>query len=330
MQASATNDGDAEAERLRALLGSIIEQGLAEERNDSPVFEFFSGYRVDLPDELQPANTRTRARSYPPALTQALGGTAKSAKLKQQAAKTAEEIVRTTSLDDAPAAIEVLKKYRELAAWDDLIRFADELPSHTRDVVQIQQMLALALNRRNHPGDHDRAVALMERVVEKTGGDGETHGILGRIYKDRFEQAGNVKDIQKATAHYRAGFEKEPSDIYAGFNFVNLLVMYGGEQGRPELATVLPRVRAAVAARIEPGRSDFWELATALELAAIARDWGEARTYASRVASQMAEAWQMEATKKNLEQLESTMDGADLEALQDIERMLGVPEVRNA
>jgi hypothetical protein len=189
---------DAEAERLRALLRTIISQGLAEERNDSPVFEFFSGYRVELPTELQSATTRTRSRPYPPELKEALAGTPKSAKLKQQAARTAEEIVRTTSFDDAPAAIEVLKKYRELAAWDDLIRFADDLPAQTREVVQIQQMLALALNRRNQPGDRDRAVTMMERVVEKTGGDGETHGILGRIYKDRFALTGDVADIQKA------------------------------------------------------------------------------------------------------------------------------------
>ena len=33
-------------------------------------------------------------------------------------AEAAEEIVKTTSPDDPTAAIDVLKKYRELGAWD--------------------------------------------------------------------------------------------------------------------------------------------------------------------------------------------------------------------
>ncbi len=228
--------------------------------------------------------------------------------------------------------MEVLKKYRELGAWNDLIRFADELPVQVRDGAQIQQMLALALNRRNQTDDRDRAIRLMEQLVARTGGDGETHGILGRIYKDRFEVTGDTADIQKAISHYRAGFEKEPSDYYPGVNLVTLLVSQGGEAGRREAAVVLPRVRAALAARMDPDRSDYWELATALELAAIAGDWTEARSFVNRIVSHPPERWMLETTIENLKRsLRATVP--EREELRDVVQMLGEAverEPRNA
>jgi tetratricopeptide (TPR) repeat protein len=255
-------------------------------------------------------------------LKEALSQKPGSTKLKERAAKNAEEIVKTTSPDDPAAAIEVLKKYRELAAWDDLIRFADQLPPSVRDLGQIQQMLALALNRRNKPGDRERAIATMEQVIAKTGGDGETHGILGRIYKDRFATSGDPADIQDAIAHYRAGFEKEPSDYYSGANLVNLLLAYGGESAKQELDTVLPRIRATLTARIDSQRGDYWEMTTALELAAIARDWSEARTFANRILSQAPERWELETTIASLKRLEAAMTGSDLQTLLSIETVL--------
>jgi hypothetical protein len=61
-----------EAERLRGLLQLSIQQGLSEQRNDSPVFEFFPGYSVDLSDELRPRESRSQP--YSAALKEALAG----------------------------------------------------------------------------------------------------------------------------------------------------------------------------------------------------------------------------------------------------------------
>jgi tetratricopeptide (TPR) repeat protein len=309
-----------DAERLRQLIHTAIRQGLDEQRNDSPVFEFFPGYSVELSDELRPRESRTRG--YSPELKEALARTEATPKRKQTAARAAEEIVKSTSPEDPAAAIEVLKKYRELGAWDDLIRFADELPVSIRDFAQIQQMLALALNRRNRSGDRERALDMMEQLVAKTGGDGETRGILGRIYKDRFGVTGDPADIQKAIEHYRAGFEADPSDYYPGVNLVNLLMVHGGESGRQEVVQVLPRVRASLGARMDPERPEYWELATALELAAIAGDWQEARGIASRITNQAPVRWMVESTTANLKRLEESMSGPAADNLKEIVDML--------
>ena len=308
----------AEAARLRDMMTSVIKQALEEQRNDSPVFEFFPGYHVELPQELQPRDAKSRMSS--PDLKQVFSRSESPAKRKQSA-KTSEEIVKTTAPEDPTAAVEVLKKYRELGAWDDLIRFGDDLPPPIRELTQVQQMLALALNRRNKSGDQERAVAMMEQLVARTGGDGETYGILGRIYKDRFALSHDPADLEKAIAHYRAGFEKDPSDYYPGVNLVNLLMVYG-DAGRQELGDVLPRVRRALEARMDPERPDYWDLATAMELAVSAGDWEEARAYARRIVSKPPDRWMIETTLANLERLEHVLSGDGIEALRGVEAML--------
>ncbi len=310
---------EAEAFRLRDVLRSVIEQGLRDERNDSPVFEFFPGYSVELPEELRP--NESRRRIYSQELKQALVR-AESPSRRKENARTAEEIVKSTAQDDPAATIEVLKKYRELGAWDDLIRFTDGLPPRVKDVSHIQQMLALALNRRNQTGDRDRAVALMEQLAARTGGDAETHGILGSIYKDRFAITNDPHDIQQAIAQYRAGFEKEPSDAYPGVNLVHLLVVYGGEAGRQEAADLVPRVRRALEARMDPDRIDYWDLATALELAIIAQDASFALEAARRIAGSASDRWMLEATLANLAQLEPALAGDGLACLRAVEDIL--------
>src|SRR5262249_30056582 len=142
---------------------------------------------------------------------------------------------------------------------------------------------ALALNRRGAPGDQQRAIELMEKLTAETGGDGETFGILGRIYKDRYERArlGNdagaaADNLERAVHYYRSGLEKNPNDYYPGINVVTLLVKRNDAAARAELEAILPRVRAAARARRDAGIPDFWELATELQLAVVARDWAAA------------------------------------------------------
>lgn len=320
---------DSEVERIRSLLRTTIEQALADKRNDSPVFEFFPGYTVEVPEDLRPPEVRSR--QYSPELKQAIGRSDSSPKARRQTAREAEEIVKTSSMrEDPSAAIEVLRKYRELGSWDDLIRFADELPPEVRDVVQIQQMLALALNRRNKEGDRDRALRMMEDLVAKTGGDAETRGILGRIYKDRYDLSSDPDDMRKAIAHYRAGFEREPSDYYTGINLVYLLMIYGGDEEKKEAQTVLPRVREALLARMDPDRNEYWELATALELAVMAGDWDSARNWAKRIVSQTPQRWMIESTLANMARLEKATDQSGLREIEELLRGAAVPEARNA
>lgn len=64
---------------------------------------------------------------------------------------------------------------------------------------------------------------MMIRLVAATGGDGESFGILGRIYKDRFSQLVQHADLKRAIDSYRSGFEKQPTDYYPAINLIQLL-----------------------------------------------------------------------------------------------------------
>jgi len=111
-------------------------------------------------------------------------------------------------------------------------------------------------------------------------------------------------------------------------------MVYGGEAGRQELTTVLPRVRAALKTHMDPERNDYWTSATALELAAIAGDWDEVRKFANLIMSQIPERWMLETTLANLNRLERSITGPDLQYLQTIEEMfryaVEAQETRNA
>ncbi len=289
---------DESAGRLLISLSMAIEQSLSQRRNDSPVFEYFPGYKVELPEELRPVEVKSSSRSFHKESLGLVAGFAEPA--------------------NGALTLEALKACRDRSDWDQLIRLADERPLDVEQSTEIQQIVALALNRRNGPGERDRAISLMEKLIAATGGDGETYGILGRIYKDRFASTKDQADIDKAIASYRSGFEKEPSDYYPGVNLVNLLLVYGGESGRAELAQVLPKVRHALNARMDPQRSEYWELATALHLAAIAGEWEEANHFVAIITDSPPEPWMLKTTLHEMERLEQALSGVNLQQLKEI------------
>jgi hypothetical protein len=174
----------------------------------------------------------------------------------------------------------------------------------------VRHLLALALNRRGAAGDQDRAIALMEQLVAETGGDAETLGVLGHIYKDRFEaaradhdEAGAAENLQRALACYRAGFEKNPKDLYLGFKVVALLLHRQDPSGAAELAAFLPRIRAAVKEKLDSGRPDARDVAMNMQLAAIAGDWAEAEAAARRLLEQAGPGWMVESARRELREL---------------------------
>lgn len=207
--------------------------------------------------------------------------------------------------------IAILRRYRDLGAWDEVVRLADNLPRKLQSEPEVSQMLALALNRRGETGDQERAISVIEGLIALTGGDGESYGILGRIYKDRYEkheQAGDVaaaaRDLEAAINYYRTGFEKDPSDYYPGVNVVTLLLRRRDPAARAELETILPQVREAVRRKIELGPAGFWELATALQLACVSGDWDEAEQLLGETLKQRPPAWMLQTTIRDLESLQ--------------------------
>lgn len=227
----------------------------------------------------------------------------------------------------------LLRKCRDLSQWDRLVALAEEAPQRVAASPEVRQMLALALNRRGARGDQDRAIGLMNQLIAETGGDGETFGILGRFYKERFEQAKSrgdravaAENLELALRAYRAGFDMDPKDIYLGLKVATLLLHDPAAQA--ELEAFVPRVRAAVQEKRDLGPVDYWELTTDLELAVAARDWSAAEEAARQAAALAPSAWMVATTVRELGKIhEALREAIDRSQLQQVMNILHQAEV---
>ena len=325
------NDGrltGSDADDFRARLQSLVGQSQRTTVNDSPIYDFFPELEVDLPSELQRA-TRRRVKT-----TKSQRGFAQTVVDSPSEARGAleqnEAEVRGAPEVDPSGYLNLMKGFRDLSDWNRVIALADDAPPELAQSPELRQLLSLALNRRGLPDDQERAISIMEQQIAETGGDSESYGILGRIYKDRYDQAKKRGDdteaaayLEKAIHEYRAGFDKNPRDYYPGINVVNLLLQRGDDAARDELKELVPRVTDAVQARLGGDRSDFWDLATDLQLAMVAQDWARAEQRAKAIIAQAPYAWMLETTIRDLQAVGKTFDDEnDKRQLEKIVEML--------
>ena len=175
--------------------------------------------------------------------------------------------------------IELLFSFRNAEGFDEMVDLYNAFPDYLKDYVVAKQQFALALNRRNQPGDREEALKVLEDLLKDRGADPETLGIKGRIHKDIYKEAAQAKKItaiaalDDAISAYTKGFEADPRDYYPGVNAINLLIQKGDAEALKEAERLLPLVNFAAARRGGASSSDYWDLATVLELACIGGDW---------------------------------------------------------
>jgi tetratricopeptide (TPR) repeat protein len=302
---------------LRVAVGNAIKDGLGRIVTDSPLYEFFPDLNLELPGELISSESRRRIfpkRSFKKGLVES----ERSPSQELALAAAALNLARNTPDIDPVAFVNLLKLHRDNSAWDEMIELYEELPAEVQRSTEVLQLLALALNRRAKPKDRDRAIDIMKQLISETGGDAESYGILGRIHKDLYTETGSRVDLESAIEYYKSGFEKQPTDFYPGVNVITLLLQHPDPIVRQEVDQFLPRVREAVENRIKEGPVGFWELATALHLACIAREWGEAEKLARGTLEKSPPRWMLESTLRDLEALTAGMSESDRSRLQSI------------
>lgn len=198
--------------------------------------------------------------------------------------------------------IDLFLSYRAVKVWEEMIALVDKMPRPLAATVLVQEQCALALNR---AGQGERAEKVLTDLIAKRGPSSETYGILGRIYKDRWEAA--VKDgnklatrgfLDKAIDAYRKGFETDWRDAYPGINAVTLMELK--EPPDPKRNELIPVVAYAVERRIASGQPDYWDHATRLELAVLAKDEQKATNAAGDALASIREPWEPETTVRNL------------------------------
>lgn len=219
-----------------------------------------------------------------------------------EAVRAVEKELGDLKKTEAAVLIDLFLSYRSVKAWENMISLVDKMPRPLAATVMVQEQLGLALNR---AGRSDEAEKVLNDLLALRGPSSETLGILGRVYKDRWEQAVKEGDklvaralLDKAINTYLRGFEADWRDAYPGINAVTLMELR--DPPDPRRDKILPVVSYAVEQKIATGKPDYWDYATLLELAVLAKDEERATQSAGDALAAVRESWEPETTLRNL------------------------------
>jgi len=262
---------------------------------DSPIFQLVEGF-PDI-DHTKTDVFRDRVR-YSAEMKERLAAARKQG---VEALRAIEQGLGTIADQESGVVIDLFLSYRAVKAWQQMIDLVKKMAQPLAATVMVQEQLALALNR---AGQGEEAERVLKNLLERRGPSSETYGILGRVYKDRWEEALKRGDhplarglLNKAIDAYRRGFEADWRDAYPGVNTVTLMELK--EPPDPRREQLIPVVAYAVERRIATGKPDYWDYATRLELAILAKD-EKAMDALSDTLALVRESWEPETTIRNL------------------------------
>jgi hypothetical protein len=290
----------ADAKGLRAALTTQLQNAqVASQVNptvDSPLFQLLDGY-PNIAHERTDIFRETVEYSR-----QAKDKLAFARSIDLDAVRKAEGELGPLKNLEAGVVIDLFLSYRSQRGWSDMIRMAGEMPRELAETILVQEQLGLALNRE---GRHDEAERIILALVDRRGPSSETFGILGRIYKDQWEKIRYGSSgilargmLDKAIGAYLRGFEADWRDAYPGINAVTLMEVR--DPPDPRRVKLTPIVRYAVERKIASGKADYWDHATLLELAVLAKDDASAASTAGDALAAVREKWEPETTARNL------------------------------
>jgi len=220
--------------------------------------------------------------------------------------------------------IDIYLSYRALDAWNEMIALEAKMPKYLQRTLLIREQLAFALNRIGRSNEAERVLI---EAVEEYGNSGETLGLLGRVYKDRWKNETNSIQkeswLRKAINTYVKGFESDMRDAYPGINAVTLMSLL--DETDPRLAILLPVVFFAVKQRLGQKTPDYWDYATLMELEVIAHNPQGAKEALLKALPQADEAWMKKTTRDTMVMLRDKWreQGEDVVWLDEIVEGLG-------
>jgi hypothetical protein len=240
----------------------------------------------------------------------------------RDAVRADERALGAISQATAESFFDVFLAFRDLEAYDDMIRAADAAPAWLLTSMPVlREQFALALNRTKVPENRRRATQVLEKLIAERGDNPETSSLLGRVWKDQYVEALAAGEasrartfLARATDAYRRGFHADPRDFYPGINLATLLALCGDEDAVAELRQVGPAVTFAVARLGGLGSKDYWLVATMLELAVLASDESASRKALARISTLRCEPWMRESTANNLSMLRRDVPAGVLDA----------------
>jgi MAP3K TRAFs-binding domain len=275
-----------------------------EATTDSPIYQLVDGFpEVD--------HTKTDVfRDQVRYSEQAKERLATARRLGADAVRAKGKELEPIANQEAGVVIDLFLSLRAVKAWNDMIVLVEKMSKPLAATVLVQEQLGLALNR---AGQGERAERVLLALLERRGPSPETYGILGRVYKDRWEAATKQGDhfeaprlLDKAIGAYLRGFEADWRDAYPGVNAVTLMTLRNPPDARRE--QILPVVTYAVERKITTGKPDYWDYATRLELAVLDKNEEKAVGALGDTLASVREPWELETTANNLRLIREARD----------------------
>jgi hypothetical protein len=286
--ADVANDRQALENRLRAARDEVV---------DSPIFQLVE----EFPDIQRLKTDVFRDRvEYSESVKKKLfeARNQKDARAVQAVADSLGRIA-----DQVPGVvIDLYLSYRAVEAFDAMIVLADQMAPPLAATFMVQEQLGFALNR---VGRRMEAEKVLKDLIASRGPSSETYGILGRVYKDAWEEAAANGDdflaagyLDKAVEAYLKGFESDWRDTYPGINAVTLMEIKNPPD--PRRQRLIPVVSYSVEQRMAMSEPDYWDYATILELNVLAKNKAGAAQTLSAALNAVRENWEPKATAHNL------------------------------
>jgi tetratricopeptide (TPR) repeat protein len=301
--------GDLEASKavLVKRLAEAREAAAKDPSMDSPVFQLVDGLRVQ---DIDHAKTDVFRQQVQYSEDQKKDLAIARGKKSADALRAAEAALGDLSKLESAVIVDLFLAYRSVKAWEDMIRLAEAMPKPLAVTIMVREQLALALNR---AGRGEEAEIVLLALIADRGPSSESYGILGRVYKDRWEavakegktfQARGLLD--KALGAYLKGFEADWRDAYPGINAVTLMELK--EPRDPRQKDLIPVVTYAVQRKIAAGKPDYWDYATLLELAVLGKNEDDAGKALGDALANVREPWEPETTLRNIRLIRETRE----------------------
>jgi len=310
-----------------AVLTERLKEAKLHAFTDSPIDQLVEGYKFPDLDPLIPLTEsfrdrmtrnedlkkqmKTIVREWEPLNRQFNGATA-----EQQPAIVAQMSTVISKLEQIQASLAIGDEdydvvvamqmaFRAMGAFDKMVTLYEHesFPSDIKDAMIAQQQYAFALNR---IGRRDDSQAVLEGIINKYGADAETLGLLGRIHKERWQEA--LKDgkslaakahLNKAIETYMAGYDNDPRNYYPGINALTL--MYVRDEKDKAVSSLLPVIKFTTQRCTNLLPEDYWAKATLLELAVLENDPDGAVAAVEGMITLKPEAWMKQSTLQNID-----------------------------
>ncbi|XP_069751967.1 mitogen-activated protein kinase kinase kinase 5 isoform X2 [Narcine bancroftii] len=158
-----------------------------------------------------------------------------SGKELREALARIQQRLDSVELLSADIVVNLLLSFRDVQDFEASIRLVETLQNlpvcNVADLPNIKFHYCFALNRRNHPGDREKALSVILPLMKSCAQiSSDLYCLCGRIYKDIFISS-NFTDCEsrdKSCYWYRMAFEHEPT-LHSGIN-VAVFLMAAGHQ----------------------------------------------------------------------------------------------------